>query len=328
MKRLEVVIPAAGVGKRLRPHSHSVPKPLIHVAGKPIFGHILDEVEKLKPSKIFPVIGHKADLMEEYIGKRRKGLYEIVYQNEPQGIGHAVWLAGKKLSGAPLLIILGDTIFRTDLESVIRRKKNAIAVQRVKDPSRFGVVEVRGGRITRVVEKPKRPVSDLAIVGIYYIHESHLLLSELEKLVSSGRLTKGEFQFTDGLSGMVKRGGRLETFAVNGWYDCGTVAATLDANVELLELSGGNKRRIRDSTVIDPSYVDESAKVTRSVIGPHASIAAGAVVSDSVIRSSIVEEKARIENCVLERSLVGRSAVVDGKAKSINISELSEIYNM
>jgi glucose-1-phosphate thymidylyltransferase len=328
MSKLEVIIPAAGAGKRLRPHSHSVPKPLIHVAGKPILGHILDEVEKLKPGKIYPVIGHKASLMVEYIGNRTKGLYDPVYQPEPKGIGHAVWLAGQKLSGGPLLVILGDTIFRTDLKAVIKKRKNAIAVKSVDDPSRFGVVEVSSGRITKVTEKPKRPRSNLAIVGIYYIEDSLVLLDELGKLVSSGRSTKGEFQFTDGLSGMIRRGLRLGTFTVAGWYDCGTVPATLDANTDLLTLQGGNSRRLKGSVVIEPSFVDEKAKVERSVIGPHASVAPGALISGSVIESSIIEENARISNAILKRSIVGRSATIEGKAASLNISELSELSNV
>jgi len=328
MSRLEVIIPAAGAGKRLRPHSHSVPKPLIHVAGKPILAHILDEVEKLKPRKIIPVIGHKASQMEEYIGKRAKGLYEPVYQPEPKGIGHAVWLAGSRLSGGPLLVILGDTIFKADLEAVIKRNRSAIAVKPVADPSRFGVVEVRNGRITKVTEKPKRPRSNLAIVGIYYLEDSQPLLAELDNLISSGKCTKGEFQFTDGLSAMINHGHRLGTFRISGWYDCGTVSATLDANADILSLNGGNNRRIKGSMVLEPSFVDRTAKVVGSVIGPHTSVAAGAIVSSCIIRSSIVEENARITNAILQRSIVGRSAVIDGKASMVNISELSELSNL
>ncbi len=325
MAKLEVVIPVAGVGKRLRPHTYSMPKALIHVAGKPILGHILDEVENLKPSKVVLVVGHAASMIKEYVRKRKSNLYQFVHQPQAKGIGHAVSLAGQELSGGPLLIILGDTIFKTDLKRVISKRKNAIGVKRVSDPSRFGVVEVQGGRIRRVIEKPKRPTSNLAIVGIYYIEDSRVLLEELDKLVSSGKSTKGEFQFTDGLAGMVKRGLRLGTFKVEGWYDCGTVKATLDANVSLLELSGGNRRRIKDSVVLKPSYVDRSATILRSVIGPHTTVAKGAVIIDSAVRSSIVEAGARIENTILERSLVGRAARIEGKAGSVNASELSEL---
>jgi glucose-1-phosphate thymidylyltransferase len=328
MSKLEVIIPAAGAGKRLRPHSHSVPKPLIHVAGKPILGHILDEVEKLNPSRVIPVIGHKASLMQEYISTRMSGLYEPVYQPEPSGIGHAVWLAGKKLRGGPLLVVLGDTIFRTDLKAVIKKKRSAIAVKPVDDPSRFGVVEVRNGRITKVTEKPKRPRSNLAIVGIYYMEDSRTLLEELDRLISSGKRTKGEFQFTDALSGMILRGHRLGTFRVKGWYDCGTVPATLDANADLLSLFGGNNRRIDGSTVLKPSHVDRTAEVVGSVIGPHTSIAAGAVVSGSIIRNSIIEENALVSNAILERSIVGRSAAIRGNARRVNVSELSELSDV
>lgn len=325
MAKLEVVIPVAGAGKRLRPHTYSMPKALIHVAGKPILGHILDEVESLKPSKVILVVGHAAGMIEKYVRKRKSRLYKFIQQPQPKGIGHAVLLAGQELSGGPNLIILGDTIFRSDLKRVIRRGKNAIAVMRVSDPSRFGVVEVQGGRVRRITEKPKRPRSNLAIVGIYYIEDSCVLLEELKKLVSSGMSTKGEFQFTDGLAGMVRRGLRLETFKVEGWFDCGTVEATLDANVNLLELSGGNKRRIKDSVILEPSYVDRSATVLRSVIGPHTTVAQGAVIVDSSVRTSIVEAGARIENTILERSLVGRAARIKGKARSVNASELSEL---
>lgn len=328
MAKLEVIIPVAGIGKRLRPHTYSMPKALIHVAGKPILGHILDEVESLKPSKVVLVVGHAANMIKEYVSKRKSSLYEFVHQPEPKGIGHAVSLAGQELSGSPLLIILGDTVFKTDLKRVMSKRRNAIGVKPVSDPSRFGVVEVKGGRIKRIIEKPKRPTSNLAIVGIYYIEDSFVLLEELGKLVSSGRSTKGEFQFTDGLAGMVKRGLRLGTFKVEGWFDCGTVEATLDANTSLLELSGGNRRRLKDSVMLKPSFVDKSATVLRSIIGPHTTIAKGAVIIDSAVRSSIVEAGARIENTILERSLVGRTALIEGKARSVNASELSELSHL
>jgi glucose-1-phosphate thymidylyltransferase len=253
VRDLEIIIPAAGIGKRLRPHTHSMPKGLIHVAGKPILGHILDEVESLSPARVILVVGHKAQMLEDYVRSRGKKFYHFVQQPEAKGIGHAVWLASRKLAGGPLLIVLGDTIFRTDLASVIKRGKNSIAVKSVPDPSRFGVVELERGRIARITEKPKRPKSKLAIVGIYYFKDSRILMEELAGLVSSGKTTKGEFQFTDGLSGMVRRGVRLETFSVSGWYDCGTVAATLDANASLLKLSGGNGRRFKDSVIVRPS---------------------------------------------------------------------------
>ena len=320
------VIPAAGVGSRLRPHTHTTPKPLLHVAGKPILGYILDEVVRLGIRNVALVVGYMGDQISAF-AEREYDFQQIVPvpQVDLLGLGHAVFLTREWTDGHPILIVYGDTVFEGDLaEAAGVQADGAIGVRRVEDPSRFGVVELAGRRILRLVEKPETFVSDVAIVGINLIQNSALLFSCLDTMIQQGIRTRGEIQLTDAFNMMVKQGAHLETFQVDKWFDCGAPDTLLETNRHLLSrlpCPGGREGAI----LIPPAFVSESATVTNSILGPDVSVGDGAVIADAVIRDSIIGEGARVAGCFLERSLVGTNAVVEAGPRRLNVGDSSEV---
>ncbi len=320
------VIPVAGVGSRLRPHTHTTPKPLLHVAGKPILGYILDEVVRLGIRKVALVVGYMGDRIFEF-AQQAYDFCEIVpvTQDEMLGLGHAVFLTREWTDGRPILIIYGDTVFESNLaEAAAVRAEGAIGVRQVENPSRFGVVELEGSRILRLVEKPENFVSNVAIVGINLIRNSALLFSCLETMIQQGLKTRGEFQLTDAFNMMVTEGAHLETFQVDNWFDCGTPDTLLETNRHLLARLPQPEAR-EGAILIPPVFVSESATVTNSVLGPNVSVEDGAVVADARIRDSIIGEGARVTGCFLERSLVGTNAVVEAGPRRLNVGDSSEV---
>jgi glucose-1-phosphate thymidylyltransferase len=319
------VIPVAGVGSRLRPHTHTVPKSLINVAGKPMLAHILDELEKIGIDEAVFVIGHMGDKIAEYVRRKHPGIKSsFVEQPDPKGLGHAIWLTKQAVGERPALIILGDTLFRADFKSVLAGGVSSLGVKEVDDPRRFGVAIVEEGRISRLVEKPDTPISRLAIVGIYYLIHSGLLYECLDELIEKGQTTKGEYQLTDALELMLKKGEPMTVFRVDGWYDCGKTETLLSTNQELLDLEARPVTR-KGSVIIDPVAIHETAVIEDSIIGPHVSVAAGAAVRCAVVKNSIINENATVELILLDGSLIGEQAVVKGHYKKLNVGDSSEI---
>jgi glucose-1-phosphate thymidylyltransferase len=320
------IIPVAGVGTRLRPHTHTLPKVLLHVAGKPILAHILDDLPGLGIHKAVLIVGYMGDLVREYVVRNYPGLdAKFVEQPERLGLGHAVSLAAAHVDDQPVLIILGDTIFDADLRGVLAGSTHSIGVKAVADPRRFGIVETdRNGRVTLLVEKPERPASNLAITGIYYFTHAAPLLAALEEIQRKDIRTKGEFQLTDAMELMVQKGEVLTTFPVAGWYDCGKTETLLETNRVLLDKHGG-RSEITGSLVFPPVSIAADAVIHHCIIGPHASIGAGARLKNAAIRDSIINENAVVENILLQGSVVGESAVVRGDWKSVNVGHSSEV---
>ena len=323
---MKAIIPAAGIGTRLRPHTYTLPKALLYVAGRPIISHILDDVRKLDVSSVVLIVGYKGELIEEYVSREYKDLdTEFVYQNERLGIGHAVYLTRKVANtGDPVLIILGDTILRTDLERVVDSGTNVLGVKEVDDPRRFGVCEVRGGRIVRLVEKPQDPPSNLALVGLYYLRDSSLLFETLERQVEGDVRNQGEYQITDALQMMIDHGAEFRTFEIRDWFDCGKPEALLETNRQLL-IGKDEIPRTEGSIVIPPVSIAPSARVVNSIVGPYVSIAAGSTVENSIIRDSVLDQGANVCNCLLQGSIVGSQAVVRGGFQHLNIGDSSEV---
>lgn len=318
---MRAIIPVAGMGTRLRPHTHTQPKALMHVAGKPILAHILDELVTVGIDEVVLVVGYLGEMIEAYARERYPQLrLHFVPQGEPLGNGHAIYVAREHLDGSPVLIIFGDTIIKGDLAGLLRSRHSLAAVKEVEDPRRLGVVEVDGhGNVRRLLEKPEHPPTNLAVIGAYFLRNSAALRTALERLVREDRRVRGEFWLADGLQLMIEAGERLGTFRVAHWYDCGTVEALLEANRELLESDPPRLPQGQNSTLTPPSYVDPSASIEDSVIGPYASIAAGARISNSTIKDSIVGPHATVEHSNLEHSLVGDDAVVTGKSGQVNV---------
>ena len=322
---MRAIIPVAGVGSRLRPHTYMLPKVLLNVAGKPILGHILEKIIGEGITEATIIVGHMSDKIKEYISSSFPEFrVDYVEQEERLGLGHAIYLSRQSLGAGPVLIILGDTIFEVDLKPVLRGEASAIGVKAVEDPRRFGVAETADGRITHLVEKPEHPASNLAVVGLYFIRNARMLVSCLEELVSKDIRTKGEYQLTDALQMMIDRGEVMTTFPVEGWYDCGKPETLLSTNRALLD-QHSTSRAIDTVVVNEPVYIAPSAVLMNCVVGPYTTVGDRAVVSDAVIRNSIIGEDAQVRKALLENSIIGNGSVLRGSYKRMNVGGSSEI---
>ncbi len=321
---MRAIIPVAGVGSRLRPHTYSVPKVLLNVAGKPIIGHILDKVIENGFTEATIIIGYLGEMVKEYVLGNYSIKVDFVEQEERLGLGHAIYLSRHTVSRAPILIILGDTIFDVDLKAMMQHEETVIGVKHVDDARRFGVAVMKNGNIVRLVEKPELPESNLAIVGLYYIKQPQLLIDCLKEMIKSNARTKGEFQLTDALQMMIERGEKMKTFSIDGWYDCGKPETLLSTNQHLLSQMAV-PTVARNVIVEPPVYISPKAVVRNSVIGPNATIAEGATVENSVIKNSIVSEGATVTDALLKDSIVGSNATVRGTYKRINVGDSSEL---
>ncbi len=322
---MRAVIPAAGFGKRLKPHTFSLPKVLLNVGGKPILGHIIDKLLEEKIEKATFVIGYLGEKIIEYVGKHYPNLKaDFVEQEEMLGLGHAIYLASESFDDDEIFIILGDTIFDVKLDNVFRKKETSLGVKEVEDPSRFGVAVCENGKIIKLIEKPKEPVSKLALVGLYYISNSKLLKSCLNELIEKNIRTNDEYQLTDALQLMIDKGEVITTFPVEGWYDCGKPETLLSTNNFLLTHSGTN-REPEGVLINHPVFISDKAIVKNSVIGPFTTISSNCVVQDSIIVNSILNPGAKVEKAVLENSIIGTDAVIKGKFQKLNAGDSSEI---
>jgi glucose-1-phosphate thymidylyltransferase len=227
-------------------------------------------------------------------------------------------------AGEPLLIILGDTILKTDLKQIVRVGTNALGVKEVEDPRRFGVCEVAGNRIVRLVEKPKDPTSNLAIVGLYYIMDSRLLFETLEEQQEKNITNRGEYQITDALQMMIDKGAQFAPFEIEDWFDCGKPEALLETNRQLL-VGHDEYPRVEGSIILPPVAIAPTAKIVNSIIGPYVSIASDSVVENSIVRNSVLDQESSVSDCLLERSIVGSHAVIRGGFQSLNIGDSSEV---
>ncbi|HUI30254.1 MAG TPA: sugar phosphate nucleotidyltransferase [Candidatus Acidoferrales bacterium] len=322
---MRALIPVAGVGTRLRPHTYSLPKVLLNVGGKPIVGHIVDKLCDIGIKEISVVVGYMGDMVQEYLTKNFKANFKFFFQEERLGLGHAahVALSGDS-SDEPLLIILGDTVFDVDLKPLLQSEYSSIGVKKVDDPRRFGVVETADGSVRKLIEKPDRPTSNLAVVGLYFIKSPRKLTDALDEVIGKNIKTKGEYQLTDALQIMLDRGERITFFEIDGWYDCGKPETLLETNRHLLKKTKHFKRR-DDVVIIPPVYIADSAKIENSVIGPNATIDLGVTIKDSLIRDSIIGAGASIQNSLLEGSIVGQNAQLKGSFKRVNAGDSTEI---
>jgi glucose-1-phosphate thymidylyltransferase len=323
----------AGMGKRMRPHTLTIPKPLIHVAGKPIVQRLCEEISKvvkMKIDEIAFVVGHFGEETEKELIKIAENLGAegtIYYQEEALGTGHAVFCAEKSLNDS-VIVAFADTLFKAEFN--LNPKDDAVIwVNKVKNPESFGVVETdKDGRITRFIEKPKTFVSDKAIIGIYFFKDGENLRRELKYLIDNKHLVNGEYQLTDVLENMKNKNLVFKTAAVSEWLDCGNKDATVYTNQRILFHTGNlvsEKCEIRDSQIIQPCFIGENCKIENSVIGPFASIGEGTEIENSIVKNSIVQDKTKIQNVILYNSMVGSFAAVSGKIQNISLGDYSEI---
>lgn len=322
---MRAIIPVAGVGTRLRPHTYTLPKVLLTVAGKPIIGHILDKIYEEGIDTATIIVGHFGDMVEEYVRSQHKNLkVNFIVQDELLGLAHSIYVAKDTFDEEPIFIILGDTIFDVDLKDVLKSNYTALGVKQVEDPRRFGVAVIKEKFIERLVEKADPPISNLALVGLYYIKNSPLLKKCIDELIRKDIRTKGEYQLTDALQMMLEHGEQMQTFPVDGWFDCGKPETLLSTNRHLLDRKS-TSNSIVGVVINPPVFISVHAVIKNSIIGPYATIADDVVVEDSVIRNSIVSQDAHVKRSLLEDSIIGNGASVKGSFRRVNAGDSSEI---
>lgn len=310
---MNAIIPVAGVGTRLRPHTYSTPKALLPVAGKPVLAHILDQLMDLGLERVVLVVGYLGDQIVDWVREHYEIRVDFVEQRVREGLGHAVLTAleGADIDGGPAVVVLGDTIFRADLPGLVAAPGHAMGVKAVDDPRRFGVAETEDGRITKLVEKPEAPRSNLALVGLYAFRDAGPLRRGLRHVVDEDIRTRGEYQLTDGLQWMIDQGETLSAYPIEDWYDVGKPETWLDTNRVLLEDAPGPGAR-EGVSLTPPVYLHPQARVSASSLGPNVSIGAGSEVVDSSLSNCVVAEDCRIESSRLVDSLIGAGTRVSG----------------
>ena len=288
---IKAVIPVAGVGTTLRPHTHTQPKPLIPVAGKPILGHIIENLMSVGIKDFVFVIGYLGEKIEEFVRARYAGQInmEFVVQSPREGTGHAIWVARNSFIEADeILIVLGDTIFDVDLEAVLRSLDSTVGVQVVDDPRKFGVAMLdENGYVTSVVEKPRIPKSNLALVGLYRIKEVTALVDALQNLITNKeRGDRNEYHLTDAIMKLIAAGVRIRTHMVDNWFDCGQKESLLETNRILLErIQHLPDYNFPDCVILHPVHISENCTIEGSIIGPNVAIAENAVIRNSIVKN-------------------------------------------
>lgn len=322
---MKVIIPLAGFGTRLRPHTYTKPKPLVNVAGKPVLGHILDKLVDLDIDEIVFVTGYLGDQIEAYVSANYGFPARYVEQKELKGQAHALYLTREYVQG-PVLIIFVDTIFETDLTELQRTTADGVLyVKRVEDPRRFGVAVLEEGRVTRLIEKPSTFEHDLAVIGVYYLRDAQWLMRAIEELIERDIKTQGEYFLADALQLMIDQGARLEARQLEVWEDCGKPETVLHTNRYLLDHGHQQTIETENSIVIPPVYIAQSATVINSIVGPYVTIADEGVIKNSIVRDSIIDERSHIEGAMLSGSLIGRDARVSGSFERLNVGDSSQV---
>jgi glucose-1-phosphate thymidylyltransferase len=324
---MKVIIPLAGFGTRLRPHTYTKPKPLVNVAGKPVLGHILDKLIDLDMEEIIFIVGYLGQQIQDYVESHYDFKAHYVEQKEMLGQAHAIHLARDYVSGEGLIIFV-DTIFETDLHRLAATEADGVVyVKEVEDPRRFGVVVVEDGRIVRLIEKPDSTEHNLAIIGVYDIKDMGWLMRAIGRLMDEGITTGGEFYLADALQLMIDEGAQFLAEPVDVWEDCGKPETVLETNRYLLDHGHDNglDTASEDSFIIPPVHIDPTARIVRSIVGPYVTIAPHCEVRNSLIRDSIVDEGAHIVDAMLEHSLIGKEALVRGQYQKLNVGDSSSV---
>lgn len=325
---MKVVIPLAGFGTRMRPHTYSRPKPLINVAGKTVLDHLLGKLAGLDIEEYIFIVGYLGDQIEQHVEKNYNFKATFVEQPEMLGQAHAIWLAREYLDEKPAFVIFADTLIETDLKGLDEPNSDAlIFVKEVEDPRPFGVVTLdEQGYIRRFVEKPQEMDNKLVVVGLYYFREGRALIRSIETLMERKIMTKGEYFLADAMQLMIESGQRFRTRGVSVWLDTGRPDTVLETNRWLLENGHDNSARfgdLTDTVIIPPVHIDPSARLTRSVIGPYVTIGPKCNIEGSVLQNSIIEEGATVKHALLEQSLIGRNARVEERSRSVNVGDMS-----
>lgn len=332
---MKIIIPMAGMGKRMRPHTLTIPKPLIPVAGKPIVEWLAGDLAKVCTEPVTDiafVIGRFGKETEEKlleIASRLGAKGHICYQDEALGTAHAIMCAKELLDGK-VIVAFADTLFKADFK-LDESKEGIIWVHKVDDPRPFGVVTMDDQEtIMGFVEKPQEFVSDLAIIGIYYFKDGANLKGELQYLLDNKIMDKGEYQLTNALENMRGKGIRFSPGKVKEWLDCGNKDATVYTNQRVLEFNREEKLvhssvKLENSTVVPPCFIGEGVEITGSVIGPHVSVGAGSKISGSIISNSIIQQYSEVQSVLLKNSMIGNHVSYSGKENEVSLGDYNSL---
>lgn len=324
---MDIIFPVAGFGSRLRPHTWSKPKPLVTVAGKAMLAHVLDRVMPLEPGKIVFITGYLGEQLEQWARENYPDT-ELVFVEQPEMLGQSDALyRTREFVSDEALMIFPDALFEADFSQLSSLDIEGVAyTYYVEDPSSYGVAIVNeAGHISKLVEKPQEPISHEAVVGIYYFREWQALMRAIEQQFEKKIMLNGEYFIADAIQLMIDSGARFNIHQISVWEDCGNVDALLDTNRYLLGAEPPSPAQRPGSLIVPPSFVHRDAVLEDAVIGPYASIGAGTIVRNSVIRDSIVEENSEVVDVILQRSMVGSKAVIQGSARSISVGDNSKV---
>ena len=332
---MKAIIPVAGIGQRLRPHTHTQPKSLVPVADNTILGHIIERVRAAGIHEFVFVLGYLGEKIERYVRECHPEIAaEFVVQEPREGSGHALWVARDLYRDSPdgILIVFGDSIVDTDLSALVRAPESVLAVKPVKTPASFGVVEVdAAGRVTRAIEKPRIPKSNYALVGVYKIAAPQRLVDALDALIAeNARAANNEFYLTDALERMIRAGEPFTVWPVDHWFDCGRKETLLEANATLLNRPGYRPAvdyaaEFPDSIIIPPVSIGNGCRIRQSIIGPNVAIGAHTTITATILRESIIGAYSELSHAVLYSSIVGSDASFQGAGHSLNLGDDTEI---
>lgn len=328
---MQAIIPVAGAGTRLRPLTYTQPKVLISVAGKPILAYIIENLLENGVRDFVFVIGYLGEKIKEYVELNYPQINaRFVTQDERSGLGHAIWVAKGGIDlNKPLIIQLGDTILDADIKAILSSEYSTLCIKKVEDPRAFGVAELgEDGFIKILVEKPQIPKSNMALVGFYFIRDTHKLFDALEYNIQHNERDNNEFYLTNSLQKMIAEGVRFKSYKVEHWFDVGKKDILLETNSILLRKNGD--RSCEDSVnsnsiFISPYHISNGAKIKNSVIGPYVTIGENSEVSNSLIKNSVIGSFSKLEDVTLHNSLIGSDTTIKGNSQSLNIGDNTEI---
>ncbi len=327
---MKAIIPVAGAGTKLRPHTYTQPKALIPLAGKTILSIIVDQLHDAGINEFIFIIGYLGEKIQDYVQEKYPDIQcHFIHQNDRLGTGHAIELTKSIVGDDEVFIILGDTIAEFDVSEMMHSPYSMLGVKKVDDPRNFGVAEIEeDGFISRVVEKPAIPKSNMALVGVYKIKETHFLFSCIEKIISSDIKTNDEFNLTDALECMIQSGAKFQSFKVTNWFDCGKKETLLESNATLLKKFGGQDttgQHFENTIIVQPVFIGEGCDIRNSVIGPNVSIGEHTIINHGIIKDSIIGSYSKLLEIVLKDSLIGSDAEVKGVSRNLNIGDNTAI---
>lgn len=327
---MKAIIPVAGAGTKLRPHTYTQPKALIPLAGKTVLSFIIDPIKEAGINEFIFIVGYLGDKIQDYVNLKYPGIKaHFVRQTDRQGIGHAIRLTKKIVNNDEVFVVLGDTICEYDVKKVLQSQHSLLGVRKVDDPREFGVAEIEeDGFVTHVVEKPHIPKSNMALVGIYKIKESKQMFQCLEKNIKQGLRSHGEYSLTDALDCMINLGAKFKSFKVENWFDCGRKETLLESNATLLKkLAPGNddKRKFENTVIIQPVSIGEGCNIKNSIIGPNTAIGDDTTIDNSIIKNSIIGSFSNLFDIVLDYSIIGSDTGLRGETRTLNIGDNTNI---